>query len=112
MRFGRTGQRGKYGNQPVVLDGVRFASKAEARRYSELLLLAKVGDITDLELQPRYPLIVAGERIATYVADFRYVRAGKTVVEDVKSPASRTPVYKLKIKLLQALHGIEVAEIS
>lgn len=111
MRLSRAGQRGKYGNQPVVLDGVKFSSKAEARRYSELRLLEKIGDISELELQPRYPLVVSGKRVATYVADFRYVRAGQTVVEDVKSPASRTRLYRLKIKLLHALHGIEIVEI-
>lgn len=112
MRFSRSGQRSKYRNQPVDLDGHRFASKAEARRYSELVLLERIGDIADLELQPRYPLVVEGQKIATYVADFRYQRDGRTIVEDVKSPASRTPVYRLKAKLLRALHGIEIAEIS
>ena len=112
MRFSRSGQRSKYRNQPVDLDGHRFASKAEARRYSELVLLARIGEITDFELQPRYPLVVEGQKIATYVGDFRYQRDGRTIVEDVKSPASRTPVYRLKAKLLRALHGIEIVEIS
>ena len=112
MRFQRDGKIGKYKNQPIIIDGVRFASKREARRYSELLLLAKIGDITDLELQPRYKMVVAGELICTYVADFRYRRAAAVVVEDVKSPASRTPVYKLKIRLLKALHGTDVVEIA
>ena len=103
--------RSKYRNVPVTLDGHRFASKAEARRYSELKLLSTAGIITELALQPRYPLVIEGQRIATYVGDFRYRRDGRTIVEDVKSPASRTPVYRLKAKLLFALHGIAIVEI-
>lgn len=95
-----------------MIDGRRFASKREADRYMQLSLLQKAGAITDLECQPRYRLEVRGSLIATYVADFRYRRDGATVVEDVKSPPTRTPVYRMKVKLLQALHGICVVEIE
>ena len=107
------GQRGtKFRNRPTTVDGIRFASMREANRYVELMLLARVGDITDLECQPRYRLEVRGKLIATYVADFRYRRAGDLVVEDVKSQPTRTPVYRLKAKLLEALHGIRIVEIE
>lgn len=107
----RRPRENKYRNRPITIDGVRFASRAEARRYGELILLQRIGDITDLEVQPRYPLVVNGHKIATYVADFRYLKAGQTVVEDVKSPATRTAVYKLKAKLMLALHGVIISEI-
>jgi hypothetical protein len=104
----------KFGNEPTTVDGQRFASKAEAQRYQWLKLAVAAGEIADLECQPRFPMRVEGQLICTYVADFRYreVRTGRVVVEDVKSAPTRTPVYRLKAKLLKALHGIEVAEVA
>lgn len=92
-------------------DGHAFASRAEALRYAELKLLVRAGAISDLALQPKFQLSVNGHKIASYVADFSYSQDGRTIVEDVKSPATRTPVYRLKAKLMKALHGIDVSEV-
>lgn len=95
----------KYKNQPVVIDGLRFASRAEAKRYGELKLLERAREIGCLECQPRYPLKVNGKLIATYVADFFYFERGeeaRAVVEDQKG--FETPVFKLKEKLFRALY--------
>ena len=102
----------KYRAIPTDVDGVRFASRLEARRYQELRLMEAAGEIRDLELQPRYPLRVNGRLVCTYVADFRYwdVRAGRQVVEDAKGV--RTSTYKLKAKLMKAVHDIEVQEVT
>lgn len=101
-------RRNKYGNKKTVLDGHTFDSKKEAKRYSELKLLERAKEITDLQLQVRYPLMVGGKLICTYVADFCYTSGGKKYVEDVKGV--RTEVYKLKRKLMLAIHGIEIKE--
>ena len=54
-----------------------------------------------------------GALIATYVADFRYrARDGAVVVEDVKSEPTKTPVYRLKAKLVAALHGVVISEVK
>lgn len=98
----------KYHAVPKVVDGIRFASTAEANRYFELRLMSRVGDVVDLELQPKYPLVVNGVKIGAYVADFRYKLNGVVVVEDVKGV--KTPVYKLKKKLVKALYGIDILE--
>lgn len=105
--------RRKYRNKPIVVDGQRFDSKKEAVRYGELTLLRKAGQISDLETQPRFPCVVNGAKVCDYYADFRYrTAAGAVVVEDVKSPATRTnPVYRLKKKLVEALHDVRVTEI-
>jgi hypothetical protein len=77
------------------------------------------GLITDLELQPRYPLYVCGIdttdlqanppiKVCTYVADFRYRRGGVSIIEDVKG--LRLPLYKLKAKMLLAQYGIAILE--
>lgn len=99
----------KFGNVKTEIDGVVFASKKEAARYRQLSLLLKAKEITNLELQPRFKLIVSGQNICTYVADFQYECNGLKVVEDAKG--YKTPVYKIKKKLMKAVHGIEVKEV-
>lgn len=101
----------KYHAEPCEIDGVRFASKAEGRRYRILQTLARAGAIADLRLQVRFPLVVNGHPIGRYTADFVYtdLATGQTVVEDVKGAASRD--YILRKKLMKALHGIDIQEI-
>lgn len=105
-------RRSKYGAQKTTVDGIEFDSKAEAKRYGELRLLERAGKIKNLERQVRYDLEVNGVKIGFYKADFRYwdQASSQHVVEDVKG--MRTPVFAMKAKLMKALHGIEVVEIS
>lgn len=100
----------KYGAKKTVVDGITFASKAEARRYTQLKMMEQAGAIKALELQPAYELVVNGQLICKYVADFQYHENRQLVVEDVKG--FKTPEYKLKKKLLLALYGIEIRETS
>jgi hypothetical protein len=102
----------KYGNVPEWVDGIRFASRAEARRYQELKLLVRAGAISHLKIQPSYKLVVNGVKVATYRADFHYDENGRLVVEDVKSRPTMTPVYRLKKKLLKALYDIDIKEVQ
>lgn len=105
----------KFNAQPTEVDGVRFASKKEAKRYRELKLLEKAGEISEIQLQPRFSLVVPVptgeyEYIGSYIADFTYEdKAGQQVVEDVKGV--RTPVYRLKKKMVEAIYGVEIREI-
>lgn len=101
----------KYRNQPVVVDGVRFASKAEAARDAELQLLQKAGHVVGLERQPRFNLYVNDVKVCTYVGDWRYRERAKwkhqpdtfvDVVEDRKGVL--TPAFKIKWALAKALH--------
>lgn len=93
--------RRKFGNIPTVVDGIRFDSQAEARRYGELLILVRAGAITDLAVHPRY-VLTDGPRPPVYVADFAYVEQGRQVVEDVKGgKATQTPAFRLKAKLFR-----------
>lgn len=100
----------KYGNQPTVVDGVRFDSKAEANRWGNLQLMQAAGEISNLKRQVRFEIHVGGYHICDYIADATYVRDGQYVVEDTKSKATRTPVYRLKRKLMRAVYQIEVLE--
>ena len=101
----------KYNAATVTLDGHRFDSRREAKRYEELKALEAAGKIAQLELQPRFELQPAfryrGEAVRKieYVADFRYLdyERGGLVVEDVKG--MKTDVYRLKRKLFLAKYG-------
>jgi hypothetical protein len=102
----------KYGNRKVEIDGYLFDSQAEARRYQELQLLEKCGDIADLEIHPKFKIAVNQKLICTYSADFRYrmVGDGRHITEDVKGV--KTAVYQLKKRLMLACYGIEIVEVS
>jgi hypothetical protein len=101
----------KYGAVKTTVDGIVFDSKREAVRYMELMVLQKNGQISRLELQPKYDCIINGKKICTYRADFRYFTKDRRIVEDVKGV--KTPVYILKKKLVEALYaGVIIQEIK
>lgn len=68
----------KYHNKKVQIDMYVFDSIAESRRYKELALLERAGEIKDLELQPKFLLQEGFKkngktyRKIEYVADFMY----------------------------------------
>ncbi len=101
----------KYHNRKTVIDGITFDSAKEARRYMELKLLERAGEISNLQRQVKYDLIPkrGKERSVTYIADFVYQEKGNTVVEDVKGV--RTKEYILKRKLMNWVHDIQIKEI-
>lgn len=109
-------RRSKYGNVRTMVGPHKFASKAEAARYRELALLEKAGNIFNLTLQRPFLISVNGHPVCAYVADFTYSIPGgdgflsKEIVEDVKGV--RTAIYRLKKKLMLAVHGIEISEIT
>lgn len=107
----KKGKRSKYGNRKVVLDGIEFDSKKESRRYVELRMRLRAGEITDLKYHEVFELNVEGAKVCKYEADFTYIENGQLVVEDVKSKATRKlPTYRLKKKLMKAIHNIEIKE--
>jgi len=90
-----------------------FASKFEARRYAELSLLEKTGQITELKTQITYPIKVNGVSICKYIADFQYKNLiGNLIVEDTKGDEKAvTETFKLKRKLIGALYGIDIKPV-
>lgn len=105
-------RRSKYGNVRTLVGPHAFASKAEAARYRELLILEKRGEIFNLTLQRPFLCTVNHVPVCNYVADFTYSRqpSGEYVVEDVKGV--RTAIYRLKAKLMFACYGVKIVEIS
>lgn len=104
-------RRNKFGAVPTVVDGIRFASKREAARYAQLRQMQTLGLISRLELQPKFKCVVEGEHVGTYIADFAYFQNNARVIEDSKTRATATPVYRLKKKLVQALFRVEIKEV-
>jgi len=101
----------KYAAIKTEVDGLVFASKKEAKRYSELRLLERAGEIAALELQPKFPCVVNGQKVCVYIADFAYLNAqGSRVIEDVKG--MKTRVYRIKKKLVEALYpNVKIVEV-
>jgi hypothetical protein len=108
----QTPGRQKYGARAVEIDGIKFASQVEARRYQELRLRELAGEIKDLEPHPRFVFEYGGVRIGAYTADSSYVNTATSerVVEDVKSGPTRTTAYRLRKRMMRAFFGIEVQE--
>ena len=98
-------KRAKYNAKPVDQDGYHFDSQAEARRFRELALMQEAGEIWNLEIHVRYPILDAFirdgkvERGAYFEADFVYFdRESKcTIVEEIKG--FKTQLYILKRKM-------------
>lgn len=117
----------KYRNKKVIVDGIEFDSKREAKRWSELRILERAGEIQHLSRQVKFVLIPTQrepgtigkrggvkqgkliEKECAYIADFFYMENGVPVVEDAKG--YRTEVFKIKKKLMLYVHGIRVKEI-
>lgn len=100
----------KYNSQKTIVNGHTFASKLEAERYQQLMLLERAGEISGLQLQVEFQIFKGyispdtGEktRSVTYVADFVYIdnRDNRMIVEDTKG--METPDFRLKWKLVQS----------
>lgn len=106
----------KYHNVIAYVDGQKFDSHKEARRFMELKLMEKAGEIVNLQRQVKYELIPKqtsdkAKRVimpVNYYADFVYdIPHGdimERVVEDVKGV--KTPEFIIKAKLMLWRYGI------
>ena len=121
----------KYKNEKVEFEGIKFDSKKELERYLVLRNAQKNGIISELKLQPTFtlfPAIYHDETVQlktkqkivrkceqlpiTYKSDFSYIKDGKLTVEDVKgSEYMITEVFKIKEKLMYAIHGIKIKRV-
>lgn len=124
------GAEGKYHNHKIERDGEKYDSTKEYRRWCELKIMERAGMIHGLTRQKKFVLIPAQrepdtvgkrggkhkgkliEREVAYYADYSYYdKDGNEVVEDVKSPATRTKDYIVKRKMMLYVHGIRIREI-
>lgn len=101
-------KKSKYYSEKGEVDNLRFDSQKEKARYGELKMMQRAGMISNLELQVVYILMVNGMSVGRYIADFRYKKADRMIVEDCKG--FKTPVYRLKKKLMEAIYGVIILE--
>lgn len=102
----------KYRNIKKEVDGIVFDSKKEAGRYLQLKAMQNAGLISDLKYKKSectYPISIKDKLICKYIPDFIYVRDSELIIEDAKG--IKTAVYRLKKKLMKAIHGIEIKEV-
>ncbi len=105
---------GKYNAKKVIINSIEFDSKVEGQRYIFLLEQQRNGLISSLELQRKFEIEINGQFICSYCADFCYIQKVDDIpvfiVEDVKG--MKTPVYRLKKKMLKASLGYDIKEIT
>lgn len=113
--------RNKFSAKKCTIDGIKFDSRREGERYKMLKLKRDAGQIIKLEIHPKFEIHICGDLICRYIADFSYWTVGghfsncreEFVVEDVKSkPTAKLPYFRLKLKLVKAVHGIDVRIIQ
>lgn len=128
--FTKKKRKGKYGAKKTVVDGITFDSRAEAKRYGELLNEKKADLIRELEVHPVYTVEIHCQHVCTYTADFSYRRrtfefdeecraidfekslGWIRVIEDVKSKGTRRARdWPLKKRLIEAFLRFKITEV-
>ena len=96
----------KFHAQPTELNGVRYASKKEARRAGELDLLKRGGEVVFYHRQPIFDLPGG----VTYRPDFQiFWASGHVSYEDVKGV--RTKDFIRNKKMVEALYPVKIEEV-
>ena len=102
----------KFRARQTIVNGIKFASKLEADRYQQLMLLQEAGKISNLRLQPEFQIgfgwknPMNGEKVKSnfYVGDFEYFDpvVQRFVVEDTKGV--ETDAFKIKWNLVRSYY--------
>lgn len=106
-------------SERTSIEGIVFDSKAELRRWEELKLLEKAGEITGLVRQPRVAsMVIDGRQVvirsagfpngrpARYTADFAYFQNGNRIWEEYKGRDDRESRFRRAV--VEAMFGIEI----
>jgi len=99
----------KFGAKRTMFEGILFDSKREAEVYRDLKLLERSGHISGFARQRKFELIVNGEIVGTYRADFAFIdhdQDGRFRVVDVKGVVTRD--FKRVQKIIKAIYNIDV----
>ncbi len=104
-------QKNKFGAKKTEFMGMKFDSKWEAERYGQLWKMQENNEIKDLDRQVRFNIVIDGQKICAYIADYTYYKPNKDgvdefIVEDAKGV--ETDVFRLKKKLMLAVNGIDI----
>jgi hypothetical protein len=100
----------KYNNAKTEYNGMKFDSRKEAKYAFELDMRKRANEIAGYVCQLPMPIIMNGVQVAKYIADFEVIYLdGRKEIVDVKG--MKTPMYRLKKKLIEAQYGIKITEI-
>lgn len=100
---------GKFGAVPTIVDNITFHSKREAHYYATYKILQRAGKIGNLELQPKFPIIVNGVKICNVILDFAFFDYDANSRRAIDVKGMDTPISRLKRKLLEAAYpGVKV----
>lgn len=100
------------------VEGHIFDSKAELRRWEELKLLEKAGEISRLERQVVVPIHISGEPVVIrsqrypngipckYTADFVYFQKNRRVWEEYKG--RDTAESRFRRAVVEAIYHVEI----
>lgn len=108
--------KNKFNAKKTIVDNITFDSKKEANYYKRLCLLKKatrIDKVLNIELQPRYDIIVNKIKIGFYKADFKVTYPNRVEIVDVKGlkKGSAYQLFRLKKKLVEALYNIKIIEV-
>jgi len=110
--------KNKFNAKKITIDGITFDSIKEGNYYSQLLKLKKAINederIVEIQLHPRFDIIVNSVNIAFYKADFgiTYANGVKKII-DVKGlkKGASYQLFRLKKKLVEAIYNIKIIEV-
>ncbi|EAC7134137.1 TPA_asm: hypothetical protein GHL54_09800 [Listeria monocytogenes] len=115
----RTSTRSKYNAKKVVIDNIKFDSKAEAAYYQQLKLLKMTGEVVSFDLQPEFILqdsfVKNGKKYHAikYRADFlvRY-KDGHEELIDVKGMLTNEFILKRKLFEMRYMQSIKCVKLK
>ncbi|EAE0294202.1 DUF1064 domain-containing protein [Listeria monocytogenes] len=115
----RTSTRSKYNAKKVVIDDIKFDSKAEAAYYQQLKLLKMSGEVVSFDLQPEFILqdsfVKNGKKYHAikYRADFlvRY-KDGHEELIDVKGMLTNEFILKRKLFEMRYMQSIKCVKLK
>lgn len=115
----QTSTRSKYNAKKVVIDNIKFDSKAEAAYYQQLKLLKMSGEVVSFDLQPEFILqdsfVKNGKKYHAikYRADFlvRY-KDGHEELIDIKGMLTKEFRIKQKLFELRYMQSIKCLKLK
>jgi len=91
-------------------NGVLFDSKKEARLDPVIMMYSKSDFVKEVIRKKVYPIVINGVLVCKYVSDWTILfKNGTEQVYDAKG--YKTQVYKLKKKLMKAVHNLTINEL-
>lgn len=100
FRQGKLGTWKKYHNRRTERDGHFYDSGLESKVGWELEMRMKAGEIKEIQRQVDFPLMVNGQKVTTYRADFLVTMADDTQ-EVFEAKGMLLPLSKLKLRLFE-----------